>query len=38
LNTRDANSAALSNRIDCIQCSGKFVFSLMTYAIILANA
>jgi hypothetical protein len=38
LNARDENSAALSNRIDCIQFSGKLAFSLMTCAIILAKA
>jgi hypothetical protein len=38
LNARDENFAALSNRIDYIRCLGKFAFSLMTYAIILANA
>jgi hypothetical protein len=38
LNARDENSAALSNRIDCIRYSGKFAFSLITCAIILAKA
>jgi hypothetical protein len=33
----DENSAALSNRIDCIRCSEKLVFNLMTCASILAK-
>jgi hypothetical protein len=38
LNAHDENSVALSNQIDCIRCLGKFAFSLMTNAIILAKA